>query len=370
MLFASILAYAPVVYAADNWQFNFLGYADELTGAVINENVTVTTYYMTGYPTSFNVTPGGVTENFAVQPRYFVFNLTDAPDRHYWVEPTENDTDITIYYANATLYTLQFNDLVNSLATYPYVEIQSLSPENVNTIEKLKVDTEKKVQVAAIYGQTYTVKIGGYTFGELLFGATTPITLDLTGLIFPETVIMGYKYVQVYANRDMSTGDINAYYNDELDVTTSVDLNIYVQSNDTLAYSTTSTDNPWVFSWSGASNTTDYYLTIIIDHETFGILTYRQVLPRLLGYGAPLDLSALGASLPFDSNYLIPAFIILAVAGAFSALNVVVGLFSTVSVAAIIAYIGWLPIGADILVFAFAMCIVLAFVKLRRPSYS
>lgn len=326
---------------------------------------------MSGYPTTFNVTSGGVTQNFAIQPRYFVFDL-DPYDREYWVEPSENDTDITVYDAgaNSTMYTVQFNDLVNSLSTYPYVEVQMLSPDNVNVVEKLKVDEEKKIRVAAIYGTKYNVIIGGYTYGELLFGDTSPITLDLTGLIFPETVIMGYKYVRVYATRDMASGEINAYYSDSLNLTNSIDLNIYIQENDTLAYSTNSTDNPWVFSWTGADNTTDYRMEILIDHSTFGTLTYRQVLPRLFIYTSPFDLTALGSSLPIEAKYLIPAFIILCVAGAFSALNVVIGLFSTVAVSAIIGYIGWLPISADILVFAFAMVIVYAFVKLRRPSYS
>ena len=328
----------------------------------------MTVNYLDGYPTTFNVTSGGVTENFAVQPRYFVFKL-EPNDRYYWVESDENNTDITIYNATTTLYTIQFNDLVNSLSTYQYVEVQLLSPANVNVIEKLKVDVEKKIMVAAIQGNTYNIKVGGYTYGELKFGDTTPITLDLTGLIFPETVILGYKYVRIYADRDMGSGIINAYYSDSLNLTNSIDLNIYIQSNDTLAYSTTSTDNPWVFSWAGADNDTDYYMTVEIDHSTFGILTYRQVLPRLFGYSPPFDLSVLGSSLPFETSYLIPAFVILAVAGAFSAANVVLGLFATSATAAIIAYIGWLPISANILVFAFAMVIVFAFVMLRRRSY-
>jgi hypothetical protein len=357
----------PTVKAADSYDYDFYGVYDEVSGA--QTNCTVTAYFSDDDSESFEL-DASESKSWSSQPIYFHYELGNY-DREFWVEAADNNTNLYVFNSSALVaYTITFNDLTNRLSTYQYVEMSKNFNGTDIIVEKRKIDVENKILVSAMYGENYDLDIGGYTYGDLTFGAVTTITLDVKGLEFPDNVLMGYRYVRCYANRDMEDGVIYAYYEDTLDDTDSVTLTIYRQNDTTLVYTTTADSNPWVFSWSGADNSTDYYVTMAIVHNEFGNMGYRQVLPRLFNYDPPWDLSVLGGdSLAFNVNYLIPAFVILAVAGVFSALNTVVGLFATVTVSGIIAYMGWLPIGVEVFIFAFALVIIFAIVMLRRRTY-
>jgi hypothetical protein len=347
------------------YTYNFHGVYDELTGELTSD-CNVTTYFTLSAADTFELTNEDTVVAFEADPTYFIFDLSPY-DRYYWVDPSDVPTDIYVFNDNNTaVYTVQFNDLIGRLKTYPYVEFIYNVDGTEQIVEKLKVDVENKLIIHAVQGRTYTVKIGDYTYGDLLFGATTPITLNLRGLLFPDTIIVGYRYVRVYVTRDTGTGEIVLNYQDTKNATTSVDWYVYYQNNATLAYSNSATESEWVDTWLGSDVNTDYYAVVIIEHETYGTLEQRISLPRLYGSEiSPFSLDALG-SLGFDTSYLIPAFIILCSAGAFSAVNVVIGAFVVIAEAAAFAAFGWLPISVDLIVFVFALVIIFALVMARR----
>jgi hypothetical protein len=362
-----------VIYSFDTWVYSskyvtLKGLYDESTGLLLSTGVNVTAKQI-GYATQTFEVNGTYRFFYDALPIEFIFDLTN--DRHYIA--TQDGETIYIYQLpTSTVYTIHFLDLVGVLNDYPYVELSRYINGVLRTVEKRKVDLEKKVTFAAQQEETYVITIkngASYVFGDLLFGQDTTMTLTLKGLEFPEHIVLGYKYVRVYATRNMTSGTpITIFYQDTLDETTQVDITIYFQSNDTVAWSTTQTASSFSVNWNGADNTTDYWCEVIIDHQRFAILSYRQILPRLYS-GNPWSLDFLG-TLPFNTNLLIPAFIVLCVAGVFSSLNVPVGLFATVITATILAYLGWLPVHADILIFAFALVIIVAIAYGKRRVYT
>jgi len=360
-------AILEITYEEGPYFMTFHGVYDEVSGEYFSAcNVTAV---FSGYTTeTFEVNDTKV-KGFTVAPDYLIFDLSPY-DREFWFNPsTDNMTDIYIYNDEGAMqYTIMFNDLAGKLGQYRYVEAQTNVNGTMTTVEKRKLDEEDKIVMNLVEGRKYTLILNEYTFGEVFFSNDVVVELNVIGLQFPENIIVGYRYVQVYANRDMTGGTINVYYNDELDETSVTYVYLFFQTNDSLAYSTSSASNPWVLTYTGADSETDYYIYVEMHHETFGVMSYRQVLPMLMGNGSPFVLDVLG-NLPFDTAYLIPAFIVLCVAASFSALNTAVGLFATVSVATIFGILGWLPLSVDLLVFAFAIVIIFGIVYLRRHVY-
>jgi hypothetical protein len=359
--------------------YYFYGPFDEETGYPIDENVTVGVFYdSSGYPYYTHEFNGSWVYTASPQALFFRFTFEDNSTREYWVDPSEDILPVYIFHGNVSgtqaTYTVQFTDTTGVLNDYPFVTVERYVNGTLYTIEKRKIDSEKKILTNVIPYRTYTLSLGestAYTFGELTFGSTATISLTITSLMFPETVIMGYRYVRCYANRDMESGTVYAYYQDLEDNTDNVTISIYFQTNGTLVTTSTQTDiDEWSYSTSALDNSTDYYLTMQVYHGDFGYLTYSQVLPRLYSNDPPWGIDVLGGdSLPFTVAYLIPTIAILAVASSFSAANTVVGLFATVVTAIIIAYIGWMPIAAEVLVFAFALVVIFAIATLRRRTY-
>ncbi len=141
---------------------------------------------------------------------------------------------------------------------------------------------------------------------DILFETNALIEVPLRGITFPDNIQIGYKYVKTYAYRD-NTG-IYAYYEDALNDTSLVEFKVYY-NNGSLAYENNATTALWSDTWLASDNQTDYYCIITITHDTFGVMDYRQVLPHSFGGSPPFSLASLG-TLPFDTAYIIPAFIL------------------------------------------------------------
>lgn len=356
-----------------------VGLLDEETGLyldVAERAVDVTVYYPDdlGVASSSFTVNGTYNFNSANQPLYFKFDI-GSTDREWWV--TSGDSGDTIYVFNASLsaYVIQFSDLTGILSSYPIVEIQRNINGSEITVEKRKVDTVGNVYVSLVYGQTYSIEVGdgtnSYTYGDVLFSTDATVDLPLRGLTFPDTIQIGYKYVKVYVTRD-ETGDIYLSYSDSTEassgVTTSVLFNVYFQDNYTLAYTNSEVGadiDTWSDTWAEGDNETDYVCIVTISHSLFGSMDYRQVLPRLFANSNPWSLAVLG-SLPFDTAYLIPTFILLCAAAGVSALNSHIGLFVVCVLAALFGWWGWLPLSADIIVFCFALAIIFGIAMLKR----
>ena len=374
----SLLSILPLARAT-TYQFTFEGLLDEESGLEYDPSVRavdVTAYFATtsSLPSESFTVNGTYVYNASALPLYFKFDV-GSTDREWWV--TSDDTNTTIQIFNATLssYVIQFNDLTGILNTYPIIEVQRNINGSEVTVEKRHVDSAGKIYASLVYGETYSILIGDgsttFSYGDVLFENDALVELPLRGLEFPDTIQIGYKYVKVYATRD-SDNNIYISYLDSLEDsrgnTTSVIFRVYYQSNSTLAYENSAGEvDSWSDTWTGGNNETDYFCIVTITHELFGDMDYRQVLPRLYGAASPWSLAVLG-SLPFDTSYLIPTFIILCVAAAVSAFNSHIGLFLVIILACLFAWWGWLPISADILVFGFALVIIFAIVLLKRRT--
>lgn len=340
---------------------------NENTGLPDNTGVNVTVYFgVVKSPETFLLN-GTTTAYYPLQPTYFLFNFTN--ERQYWLSDTETNTTIYVFTESTTVYTISFLDLAGALDTYPFVEAQRYVNGTLHTIEKRKVDKEDKVTMSLINGQKYNIVIedgSTYTFGDLLVTSTTSIQLTLKGLEFPQNIILGYKYVRIYAFRVFGasgTGNITVTYQDTLLETTDVDIYIRYE-NGSNAYNATETANSFIHTWTSASNHTNYYVYATISHQRFGALEQQQYLPRAWSQ-APWSLAILG-TMPFATNTLIPIFLLLFTAGVFSALTVPVAGLGVMGVATLITYWGWISITPESLVAGWAFAIIIAIIWAKR----
>jgi hypothetical protein len=379
------------VKGATTQDFYFQGPFDELgldnTG---HKPCEVRAYYYSGGFDEFTIyTDDGDWYHFipdGADIQYFVFNFTWANAtlqtyRQFWIDPADpyhgmgnghaGAGELNIYNQTIYQYTLTFAATSGQLSSYPYVTIYDTFG---HTIERRKMDAQFKIQAGLMLNQKYSIEIGPYSIGDFLTTSDLSPEIVVPAMTFPDPVDIGYLYVKAYADRTYEpTGNLDSIrfvYEDTKLNTNNVFLYIYYQDNMTLVH------DPWVwtdvdsfaFSWDSADMSTDYFLVAVINHNDYGRLDYRNVYPRAFSNTTPFSLSFLG-TLPFDSAYLIPAFILLVTAGIFSSLNAPVGLFATVVVAAFLAYFNWLPISADILVFCFALVFIFGIVMARRRYY-
>lgn len=349
--------------------FNFYGVYDEDTGFLMDASeraVNVTAYFIDQSIFTFELNGSyGYLPSFT--PVYFYFDLTSP--REYWLSDGETAAEIYVFdKATTVLYTITFLDQAGVLDTYPFVEARRYVNGTSHVIEKRKADTQKKVVMSLINGQTYDIVISNglsYTFGDLLMTSDLSVLLLLKGLEFPDHISLGFQYLRIFATRSADGTDIVITYEDRVAATIGVVITVYFQSNDSVAWSTSETADSFVATWTGANNITDYWAEAIITHSTYGILEYTQVLVGLLGGITPWNIDFFG-TLPFETSYIIPSIIILFAAAIFSALSVRLGLLVIVVLAIFFAWWQWLPIATDVLIFAFGLVIIGAIALGRR----
>lgn len=348
------------------YEYTFLGLYNEVTG-LRDGAVNVTAQFLEGYyPETFEVN-GTYVYQHSQKPVYFRFNLTNY--REYWLGSDEDTATIYIFDDSTTAYTIAFYDLAGVLSTYPFVEAKRYVNATLRIVEKQKVDVEKKAVIKLINGDLYTLVVTDgrtYTFGDLRVTDDTTIQLTLKGLEFPKETLMTYKNVRIYGTRawdPSGTGNITITYQDVLNKTTSVKIDINYR-NGTNAYTDTETSDSFNHIWASALNNTDYAVVCTITHEKYGSWEWKQYFPRTFST-APFGLDFLG-TLPFVTSTIIPAMLILFVAGAFSEINAEVGAFMGVVTALILTYMGWINIGAGYLVTAFCLAILMALVYSKR----
>jgi hypothetical protein len=319
--------------------------------------------------------------------QYFTFNFTwenasSRMSREYWVDPADpyygmgnghaGAGELNIYNQTLYQYTVTFADTSGQLVNYPYV---SFFDQAGNLVDRRKMDSQFKVHAGLMLGQKYDISVGSFSIGDFL--TTTDLSPEIVVPImtFPDPVNIGFLYVKAWGQRNYNpSGDsITFMYEDAKANTNNVFVYIYDQNSMTVVNNGGQGelfvgDSNINYIWNDANFTTDYFMVAIINHNEYGRLDYRNVFPRGFQSTSPWNLDFLG-TLPFNTSYLIPAFIILVVAGIFSTLNAPVGLFATVVTATFLSYFGWLPIGADILVFCFAIVFIFAIVMARRRYY-
>ena len=306
---------------------------------------------------------------------YFQWNASATNSRSYYLKSATFE-EFWVYVANPDktyfAYTISFLDLAGVLKTMPHVKVERYIG-GIKIVERGTVDIEKKVtfymEAYASYSITIENDIVTYAFGDLIFGSSTNIALTLKAVDFPKATLFTYKYVRVYGERAFGTpnGTITITYQDILNMTNSVEIWINYKNGtnvDPTTFPTTEYTNSFVYTWSSSSNDTDYAVVLTINHEQYGVYGWRQYFPRSFST-MPWGMDWFG-TLPFNTAYLLPAFLIIFVGGCFSVLNAYIGAFMMVIMATLFAYMGWLPIPTSILVTAFTFAIIVAIIYAKK----
>jgi len=361
-----------IYYTEYSGVFQFYGPYDELTGLLLNENVTVTAHYAesTGIPDYSFILNGTWVYPPDYNVQYFEYLFSDGSTRQYWLDPSEIITSIYVLKGNSTTgYVINFLDYTGILLTYPFVTVKAYVNGSLFTVEKLKVDEQNSIGAYLINGEKYQLIIGNeaynFVYGDLLMTASTGVQLILRGVNFPKETLLMYKNVVLYALRDFSSNSISFYYSDSKNMTNSVTVT-FTDSDGVVAYSNSFAADSISLNWTSAVNSTSYQLDVIVDHEEYGEFTWSQYFVKVSGEGAAMfDFSFLG-NWSFDLTYLFPAILILFAAACFSALNAEVGALLSVIVAVFLTWMGWIPIPVGSLVAGLAFAILMALVYNKR----
>lgn len=358
------------VWGEPIWGYTLEGLFDEETGLlypVASRAVNVTAYFEDASSETFEVN-GSYVYSPASQPLYFVFHL--AVPRQYWLSTIENIGDtFYIFNGSQTTYDIEFFDLGGVTETMAFVSAKRLINGSYFTVDKRKFDATPKLQFGLVQGEKYTLVISdtteSYTFGELLTTADTTITLTLRGIDFPKATLLTYKYVRIYGLRGFSSpiGNITITYEDTLNLTISVYVEINYR-NGTTAYSTTETTSSFIVSWLSADNNTDYQVVATITHERYGTYSWKQFMPRSYSTN-PWVLGWLG-NIDININNAIAVVIVIFVGAGFSMINPEVGAFLACCAAAALTIMGWLPLAPGLLIAAFCFTIMFGMVIAKR----
>ena len=374
--------HAPKLYvtytvaSGDYYEYTFHGPFNEETGCAIDENVTVKAYRLESQTPETFWFNGTYIYNSTYLIQFFQFNFIDSTVTHeYWVDPSESsEATVYIFHANATGYTttgytINFMDTAGILNNYPYVTVKRYVNGTLFTVEKRKADQYGSILASLIQTRTYSLYLGSedvtYVFGDLTMTSQTSIQLVLRSVDFPTDTdfLVMHKYVQVYGYRNFSAGSITVNYNDTKENTESVEV-VIRNSTDT-CYSNTFYTPSFSAEWTSAVNGVTYYMEVTIHHGDYGTVEWRQTFPATSDVTPPFSLAFLG-DWGFESEYLVPSLIVLCVAGCFSKLNAYVGAILMMIMATALAWAGWFPVPASMLVFGFTLAILMALAYHKR----
>ncbi len=358
--------------------YTLVGVNSEVTGLVVGDVWVRAFYNVAGRaPEVFyvNGTFGFYNYSTSAVPEYFEFYLADGVTRQYWLQPTESSGRIYILNSTLTTYTINFMDYTGILKNSPYILAQTYLNGSLVTVEKRKVDSQNTFQMALENGKKYLIKIEGatnFTYGDLLMTETTGVQLVIRGIEFTSQSILLYQYIRASAVRDFltPTGAITISYQDTTNQTSSVEIKI--SYNSTVVFDEVfSGEGNQTFSyiWTEADNATDYTVWVNVNHQVYGYFYFNQYLKgEYTTSNGPLDLSFMG-SLPINTACIIPALIIILVAACFSEATAEIGAFLICVVAALLALMGWIPIGSSALIIGFSLALLLGVVTVRRRFF-
>ena len=347
--------------------FTFKGVYDEDTGVLkggSERTVQITAYFTSIAPETFTLNEIHW-YGHAYQPLYFSINT--SLNRQYWLSEGEYGGIIYVYDTTLSSFTIEFIDLAGVLGDYPIVTASRYVAGSLTVVEKRKVDIEKKIVMSLKQGEKYTVTIKNgamYVFGDLLC-VSSPITLTLKGIDFPQNVILAFKYVRFYADRHNNFTSISMLYEDLDENTDHVVCNIKFR-NGTVAYTSTQYSNTFNTTWTSADYNTTYFVEMDSYHNDYGVLNYRVTMYKA-GFGAtPFNLEWLGSIPGMNIADLIPSFLIFGVALVFSKVNAYVAAFLACVVAILLTWLGFISIAPGLLMLGLFFSILMGLVAKKR----
>lgn len=225
------------------------------------------------------------------------------------------------------------------------------------------------VPEALVISRVYTMRIlfddgTTFSFGLLVTGGTTSITLPITGITFSQAIQSTYSYVTVEATRPATT-QITINYNDSRAATNWRNITIAYR-NGTKATSDNSTSNNSQFNWLSADENTSYRVTVDIDHDDFGDLKYDKYLDAEGSYSTFPSLAALGSMGNVVMGNLFGVTLVLIIMGAFSAVSAGLGMFLAVVTAGLLEAWGVTSFGYNVLMLCGVIVVAFAIIEGRR----
>jgi hypothetical protein len=384
------------------YSYTFYGPYNEVTGAIdlyaefggYPIHTTITVYYPSGSPlitsfylgsnTYYNATQYSITITPSVKPTYYtvdVANLTGPNQnfhREYYLGPNENTGTYSIYVPLATqsvnTYTISFMDQVGILKTQPYISIQKFVEGAYHTVEQRLVDVQNIVLADLQEGVSYHILFGDgttwTTYGDLTVTSITGIQLILRGVDFPKETLLIYQYIHASAIRDFlnPVGAITTSYEDITNSTTSVTLTITDTLANLVVYNKVFTDQVFSYTWLTAINATTYHVTLNIVTTTYGNLYFSYMLPAEgLHNTSAFSLEFLGSlGVGISTAWIIPALLIIFVAGCFSELTSEAAAIITIIIAIILVWMGWLEISTGAIITALTLSVLAGIVSVKR----
>lgn len=357
-----------VGYEVQGYQYIFYGAYDEegLRDGAIN----CTVYKQTESPETFEL-DGSHTLSAELIPTVALFDIGYNESRTYHLyldfeeiyvmKPT--DPYYTYYFSIVDFIGLEWGyleSLVNLNGTHRVCERQTIAIMN---------NIPFTFSWAGSYTMRLVCNLGEYVFGVYVAGATVEFTLVISKDLFPEGRT-DIGDLTVSATR-MNYSWIQCIYIDANSSTTWVHFALHEFGNTTafLTYNTTS--NNVAYNWYEGFSTMDYLVIVRILHVNLGLRTWTFPCPAdVVGLGNPFDALRLLGDFPFDPAQIPAVLIIVVVMAVFSWWNAPMGMITTILVAFVLAWLGWLAVGWTWLATSGSMVFILALAmkKDREPA--
>jgi len=187
---------------------------------------------------------------------------------------------------------------------------------------------------------------------------------DYTRTITIRPIIQGdahwvFEYLRIGAWRDEE--NVMVSYDDALENTENVIINIYDYSGTTLLYTVSSTANSFTLIWDNTDNDVGYIVEFIIYHgcENFGHTVWeRPVEANFAAYIVPLPTSPLNWGNPVPLATIFSNIVVFAAVGAASVKYDYIGMMLGTFIAAFLLLIGWFSISWELVGFLFVISIL------------
>jgi len=377
-------AYAPklyVTYEVGAYHYVVHGpFWESGSNASVVINVTLSIENTDPYDFMLNGTSGNAeTENINIAQRgvCFVWNFTTTGNytRTFFLTSALFE-EIWLYIPQVTeesvnIYTFTVTDFVG--ITNGYLEtVHTVGGQN-RIVERQSLAVISGVPFWMVWAHRYEIRLvcdqGTHNWGSFLAGAEMQQSLIITVGMFPTT----YPGLDVTVKAKRMNGTwIQTNYTDTKNYTSWLQIIIQYKKGYswTTAYTSSNyTTFPVQDNWNLADNKTDY-VTKVTACRSGETKTWSFSCPKPKVDVNPWAglFEGLGTSWPFDPQYLIGLFLVLAVFGVFSYANMPLGCILGCVMAAFLNLIGWLNLGWDLVALGFCIGIFAAIAQAKKKA--
>lgn len=353
----------------------FYGALDETDSNYIGA-LNVSAYIGAGVYQNFivnaSLTQEPTSQDFPTTPIYFTWKAKSDSSLYRRYYPDANETTFYLYQSDATpttysVYIMDFTGKVTPNSTK--IELIYLGSGSEKTVEKIVIPSYYKIDTVLVSGRSYirqVVTSDGIVHRDTFnTGVSLTDTMQIMPLDFSDDTVHVYRYLTIQATRPTAT-HIQVSYSDTFDKTSWVNMTVWLY-NGTRVFSAQVNSVPnglATLTWNYAVSNVSYKVIVRAYHTQLGIVTKTDYLVGFGVYNPPLSISFLGNATWLTD--LIPYAIILISGAVFSTLTVSGGMFVIVAEAFIFQGMGWVNIGVNVIILAFAIVILYFLGKRNR----